>query len=306
MKLLPVFLFQILFLSNIYCAFKYPLELPGSQSYIYKTSKEGDLRLWAFFPDSHKPTDKRPAIVFFFGGGWKSGSPIQFAPHCRYLASRGMVAMTADYRVLSRHGTKADSCVEDGKSAIRWIRQNVCKLGVDPNKIAAGGGSAGGHVAASIGIIKGFEAEGEDHSVPSKPDALVLFNPAVTLLDIECKYDFPDEKEATMHDRAGVHPKELSPYHHIRKGLPPTIIFHGTNDSAVDHKTVVLFESRMQLFSNQCRLASYNGQPHGFFNYGRDGNTYFQKTVMEMDLFLNKLGWLNGKCTVSNFLKTNE
>ena len=217
-----------------------------------------------------------------------------------------MVAITADYRVLTRHGTKAVSCIEDGKSAIRWIRQNAYRLGIDPNKVAAGGGSAGGHVAASIAIIKGFEAEGEDHRVPSIPDALVLFNPAVTLRDIDMKYDFPDEKEATMPERTGVPPKELSPYHHIRKGLPPTIIFHGTKDTAVDHKTVVLFESKMQQLSNPCRLVSYTGQPHGFFNFGRSDNTYFLKTVKEMDLFLNKIGWINGKDTVQTFLNTNK
>ena len=56
---------------------------------------------------------------------------------CKYLATRGMVAMTADYRVSTRNGTKATACVEDGKSAVRWIRKNARKLGVDPAKVAA-------------------------------------------------------------------------------------------------------------------------------------------------------------------------
>ena len=104
-------------------------------------------RFVSYFPDDHRPGDKRAAVVFFFGGGWRGGSPGQFQHHCEYLASRGMVAMTADYRVLSRHKTKADKCAADAKSAVRWIRANAERLGVDPNRIAAGGGSAGGHVA---------------------------------------------------------------------------------------------------------------------------------------------------------------
>ena len=72
-----------------------------------------------------------------------------------------MVAMTADYRVASRHGTQARHCVADGKSAVRWIRQHAGRLGVDPHRVAAGGGSAGGHGAACTGVI----AQG-DENVP--------------------------------------------------------------------------------------------------------------------------------------------
>src|SRR5262249_13533381 len=129
----------------------------------------------------HKPTDKRPAIVFFFGGGWTNGSPMQFEEHCKYLASRGIVAITADYRVASRHQVKAVSCVADAKSAIRFVRKEADRLGVDPNKIVASGGSAGGHIAACSGVISGFNESSEDASVSSVPNALALFNPAVVL-----------------------------------------------------------------------------------------------------------------------------
>ena len=126
---------------------------------------------------TQKHKDQRPAVVFFFGGGWNGGSPSQFAPHCEYLASRGMVAMTADYRVKSRQGTTPFDCVEDGKSAIRYVRQHAKELGVDPKKIAAGGGSAGGHVAAATGTVRGMDEKNEDSGISSKPDALILFNP---------------------------------------------------------------------------------------------------------------------------------
>ena len=122
-------------------------ELPDSRAEVYKTIGDVKLKIYIYEPKSHKAGVKRPAIVFFFGGGWRGGTPKQFQEHCRYLASKGMVAMTADYRVSSRQGTKPFHCVRDGKSAVRWIRQNARRLGVDPGRIATGGGSAGGHVA---------------------------------------------------------------------------------------------------------------------------------------------------------------
>ena len=96
-------------------------------------------------------------MVFFFGGGWNGGSYTQFSRHADYLASRGMVAFAADYRTKSKHMTEPKACVSDGKSAVRWIRGNAAKLGVDPEKIIAGGGSAGGHVAATTATIQAFD-----------------------------------------------------------------------------------------------------------------------------------------------------
>jgi len=113
----------LLFLSAVTASqANYPPEMKGARVEVYKKAGDASLRMYIFEPPGHKPSDQRPAIVFFFGGAWKKGSPAQFEQHCRYLASRGILAMTADYRVSSRHGTKARHCVEDGKSAVRWIR----------------------------------------------------------------------------------------------------------------------------------------------------------------------------------------
>src|SRR2546425_12315614 len=133
----------------------YPPKLPGAEVEAYKTVGDTKLNLYVYYPPGHKASDKRAAIVFFFGGGWTGGSPGQFEQHCKHLASRGMVAMTADYRVASRNQVKAVSCVADAKSAIRFVRQEAARLGIDPNRIAAGGGSAGGHIAACTGGSQG-------------------------------------------------------------------------------------------------------------------------------------------------------
>ena len=134
----------------------YPPKLPGAEVETYKMVGDTKLNLYIYYPPGHKATDKRAAIVFFFGGGWTNGSPGQFEQHCKHLASRGMVAMTADYRVASRQQVKAVSCVADAKSAIRYVRKEAARLGVDPNRIVAGGGSAGGHIAACTGVDSGI------------------------------------------------------------------------------------------------------------------------------------------------------
>ena len=135
---------------------------PPTKSFIYKKTKQADLEIVVHYPPGWKETDKRPGIVFFFGGGWTNGTIKQFEPQATYLASRGMVAARADYRIKSEHGVTPKECVEDAKSAVRWMRQNAAKLGIDPDRIVAAGGSAGGHIAACTALAPGLEAEGED------------------------------------------------------------------------------------------------------------------------------------------------
>ena len=157
-----------------------PSSLPNAESHVYKTVGETKLYLHVFRP-ANKNAKKLPAIVFFFGGGWTSGTVTQFVKHSEHLAARGMVAIVADYRVKSRHGVTPIECVMDAKSALRWVRGHANEFGIDANRIAAGGGSAGGHLAAATALVKGFEEKSEDLKVSSRPNALALFNPALDL-----------------------------------------------------------------------------------------------------------------------------
>ena len=278
----------------------WPAQLKGAERVVYKTVGDTQLHLHIFRPT--KQRTKAPAIVFFFGGGWRSGTPAQFEQQCRYLASRGMVAMTAEYRIRNLHGTLATACVADGKSAVRWIRANAKRLGVDPGRIAAGGGSAGGHVAACTGVIAGFEGKGEDGKISSVPNAMVLFNPPCVLAPVPTRKDFLNaENIVGLRERMGVAPVELSPWHHIRKGLPPTLVLHGEEDPTVKFWTAKVFVEKMQLSNNAAELAAYPGEAHGFFNYGRGGNRMFIATMRRTDEFFVKLGWLKGKPSIEQF-----
>jgi len=282
-----------------------PKTLPGSRAEIYKTIGEVKLPIHIFDPQNHKAGDKRPAIVFFFGGGWNNGSPQQFEKQCAYLASRGMVAMTVEYRVKSRHGVKALSCFSDAKSSIRWVRQNAHRLGVDPNRVAAGGGSAGGHLAAALGTVSAFDEPTEDASISAVPDALVLFNPGLVLAQVE-GYEVKDaEKLAGLESRMGVPPIQLSPYHNLDSDLPPTIIFHGTKDTTVPYDTVELFTEQANKKGNAVELVSYEGKGHGFFNFKKQGNPAFTDTLKKMDAFLVSLGYLQGSDGVDAFVAEN-
>lgn len=269
-------------------------QMEPTRELVFKTINDVELNLYIFEPEDHKATDRRPAIVFFFGGGWNSGTPQQFYHQCEYLASRGMVAISADYRVRSRHGVTPFECVTDGKSAVRWIRANAEKLGIDPDRIAAGGGSAGGHVAACAGVIDGLDESSEDTAISSRPNVLVLFNPALVLA--RGKSPESEEWQKRMEERFGGREREISPYHHVTPGDPPTIILHGEADTTVPIQTARMFVEAMKKAGNRCELVAYEGLGHGFFNYGR-GDAFYD-TVREADKFLISLGYLEGSPTI--------
>jgi acetyl esterase/lipase len=277
----------------------YPPQLEGAEEHVYKTASDVDLKLYVFEPADHKPSDKRPAIVFFFGGGWANGSPQQFEQQCRYLASRGMVAITADYRVASRHGVKAVDCVRDAKSAIRWVRAHARELGVDPERIVAGGGSAGGHIAACTGLLKEFDEPSEEAAVSSRPNALVLFNPVASLDPQLAKQD--DLRVKGLANRLGVEPLEISPANHVAADAPPTLVLVGSEDFLIDGVRQLV--DKMQAAGVRCELDLYEGRQHGFFNQRGKDNPDFFKTTESMDRFLTSLGYLEGEPTVEEFFK---
>lgn len=264
-----------------------PLTVNGATAYVYKSIGGDQLRLHAFTPESSRGIARKPAIVFFFGGGWTSGAITQFVPQATHLAERGMVAIVADYRVFNRHGTSAFEAMTDAKSALRWVRTHSAELGVDTNRIAAAGGSSGGHVALSAAIFDTFDEPGEDKTFSSKPNALVLFNPAVDTTTTPT-HDPPEILKA----RFGIRGRDGSPVHHLRAGLPPTLILHGKADTTVPYADVDRYCTEARTLGNQCQLVGYDGATHGFFNSDRAEGKWRSETLLEAVRFLTKIGYL--------------
>ncbi len=264
----------------------YPPNIPDANVEPYQILENKTLNVWIFQPpQSNKP---QAAIVFFFGGGWVSGSPIQFVTQAQSLSARGMVAILADYRVASRDKVKPADCVADAKTCIRWVRTHAGRLGIDPDRIVAAGGSAGGHLAAATATLPNRDPNANSASVSSVPNALILFNPGVVMAPFDglSLQGFGAKGDV---ERFGCEPKEISPLHHVKTGTPPTIIFHGKNDSIVPIATVEKFTEVMKAHGNRCELVDYPGLSHGFFNQSPQR----EDTLQKADAFLVSLGYLS-------------
>ena len=247
---------------------------------LYKSTKQGNLNLYFYRPLDLEKSKTYNCIIFFHGGGWNSGDYKQFERQSMYFASRGMIAISAEYRIKNKHGTTPIQAMEDAKSAIRFLRLNAKSFFINPNRIAAAGGSAGGHLAAVTANIDLFDNVNEDLGISSKPNLLVLYNPVI---------DFGSRKWLWIDN-----PSDASPVHNISKGSPPTIILTGTNDKIVPVETIMNYKKIMESVGSRCDVILYDGAEHAFFNRGED----FIDTVLKSDIFLKSNWYLEGKPTI--------
>lgn len=265
-------------------AFKEKADKPGKEDtgggksigsvYTYKTVGEDKLQLYVDAPKGHTAGDKVPAVVFFHGGGFKTGSVNQFKKQAEYLAERGMVAIRVRYRLTKEKGVEVKDCVEDAISAMRWVRDHAKKLGVDPDRIAASGGSAGGYLSVATLLVDFVSAKTDPAGVSAKPNVLVLFNPG---------FGSPKTEDgADVRDPEGK--GDLKKY--VKANQPPMIQFFGTEDPFLPGAKV--FMDAYKKAGNRCELITYAGEGHSFFNKDK----YFELTIAETDKFLVDLGWL--------------
>lgn len=258
---------------------------PAGKRYVYKTVEGRDLHVWVRVPDNASAGTALPAVVFLHGGGWISGGPNSFGSQSEYLASRGMVAVQVEYRLLKKDGNEPPVvCIQDAKSAMRWVRKHAREFAIDPDRIAAAGGSAGGYLSAYLGLMDGIDDPADDLAISSKPNALILFNPVID-----------NGPGGWGYNRTGEDYMKYSPFHNVHTGVPPTIILAAENDKLIPVKTLLAFRDKVRDTGARCEVIVYPGQEHGFFNSGRSYN----ETLIAADGFLTSLGWLHGTATIT-------
>ena len=235
----------------------------------------------------------RPAVVFFAEGGWRTMEAQQFFPQCSRLASLGLVAVAAEYSAGSggvRH------CLGDAAAAVKALRTPPLRerYGIDAGRVAAAGASAGGHLAAAAALCPLPLEIG----AAGRPDALLLLN---AVLDLET--DGEDCPAAQLRRLAASGPgKQPAEGAESTSLPPPALLLVGTSDpllpssrrflrtaAAVRAATTPLPSSGT--VAAGCRLVSYAGATHGWFDWTRD-KAQCRATTAEMARFLRDLGWL--------------
>jgi len=264
----------------------------------YKTVGDQALKLYVYYPPA-TPAPERgfPVLLFVHGGGWERESPAIVGMHCRYFASRGLLAIAVQYRLSEPGGRTIPNCVTDVKSAIRWIRQHASELKVNPDKLAAAGESAGGQLAAAAGVIDGLNEPGEDKSVSSRPNLMILFNPVIDMADT----NHPIWNMTKLVDRDG-HPvpgETVSPFHHVKAGAPPALLMHGTKDDCTWLEASERFVKKSRAAGNSIDFVTLPGKSHAFLLRGYGDDPTIVHALRVTDEFLVKNGYLQGPPTLT-------
>ena len=255
---------------------------PG-KVYVYKHSAGQPREMEIYFPPSHNPAQaKVPGVILFHGGSWVGGNLSQFRAACHYFASRGLVAATVNYQMLSRADaaklpageTCKRVCITDAKSAIRWFKQHAGELGIDPQRIITGGGSAGGHVSVLATLNPGLNDSADPKDCDTAVVAYLLFNPA---------FSSDDRRDA-----------EVDVLRHLQPGVAPAIAFFGTEDTW-KHGWDAAQQKLQALGNTTTELWLAEGRRHSFFNKQPWQNV----TLIAADRFLMRQGLLQGDPTLA-------
>jgi acetyl esterase len=253
---------------------------PVTQFY---AKRSGDsLRAVVYRPAGWKPREARPAVIIFHGIGWTQGQPEWGESYAKHYASKGIVAICAQYRLAKGSITPIHS-IDDARDAVRWVRANYAALGIDPKRIAVHGLSTGGHLALGTAMFQG------NSSVSPVPNALILYSPVVdTTRNLAFQELIGDAPAASV-----------SPMANITKGLPPTIVLQGDVDTVTPFAGAKLFCEKMTEAGNRCELNRYMYVGHLFTPKGtpddqtpKPDERVEAAALVKVDEFLASLGYI--------------
>jgi acetyl esterase/lipase len=184
-------------------------------------------------------------------------------PFADYFAKLGMVGISVEYRLAAQKpvpgGLTPFDCVQDVKSAIRYLKTHAAEMGIDPEKIVVSGGSAGGHLAVATALFEAVNDPLDDLKMSTMPAAMVLLFPVI---DTSAEIGYGN---ALLGERW----KEIDPNSHVRSGLPPTITFHGTGDTVTPFAGAEKFHAAMKAAGNESELVVNQGGVHGYLMFDR-------------------------------------
>jgi acetyl esterase/lipase len=226
-------------------------------------------------------TPKRMAIVHLFGGGFFTGSKNAgyIVNDVKALGARGYTNVSANYRLQTQGSWPAQ--IHDVKAAIRWTRANAARLGVEANRIAVAGYSAGGMLAlmaAGTNGKKEFEGDGGNASVSSDVNACIGVYP---LASAQIATGLFPQGQATPENIAAA-----SPTSYISATFAPTIFVHGTKDGTVPVQSSIDFFGKLQALAVPTTMTLIQGADHAFDNNAPDA---VELMAASIDLFLDRL-----------------
>lgn len=241
-----------------------------------------DLKADVFTPPG-RPEDA-PGVLLVHGGAWRQGDRSQLRGYGILLGRLGYVCLTCEYRLSGEAQWPAQ--IHDVKAALRWMRANRARLGLDPAKIAVEGNSAGGHLAlmaAGTPNLPAFEGEGGNPGVDTSVAACIAFYAPAELvrgraaeIDVESELMGPGASEDAY--------RAASPLTYARRDFPPTLLMHGSNDELVSDREGLKMYEALSRAGASAELHIYAGQPHAF-----DAASLFgRQSAAIMDLFLRR------------------
>lgn len=229
---------------------------------VYGTGGDTELQLDLYTPEGL--SEPAPGLIFIHGGGWRSGKRQDYALYTSRFARHGYVVATVSYRL--REAGYFPNSVEDVKAAVRWMRANAAEINVDPDRIAAIGGSAGGHLAMMLGYtsdVPELEGSGGNPGVSSAVQAVVnIYGP----VDFSV-YPERDHRLVTTYlqgryeERTEIY-ELASPITHVDPSDPPTLIIHGTLDTLVPVTQSDLLAEKFQELGMAYWYDRIDGWPH--------------------------------------------